>query len=245
MMDWIMAVLAIGITIFIHELGHLIAGKRKGIPISTFSLGFGPRLVGFRRADTDYRLSLIPLGGFVIPKMKDMEDFHSIPVSSRVAFSLGGPMMNIVFALVLLSIFDVITFGLTPMNLMILPFIQIASFFVSIATAYATILTDIGSISGIVGMASEGGTFISGSFMKFIFFMILINMNLAVFNLLPIPVLDGGKIVMALLEKISLRTRKAQVPITIASLVLIIGLMFFTTIMDVIGLLNGDLFTTW
>ena len=92
-----------------------------------------------------------------------------------------------------------------------------------------------------VGMVSEGGAFISGSFIKFIYFMILINLNLAVFNLLPIPVLDGGKILMALLEKINPRTRKAQVPITIAGLVLILGLMVFTTIMDVIGVISGGL----
>lgn len=72
-------------------------------------------------------------------------------------------------------------------------------------------------------------------------FMVMINLNLAIFNLLPIPVLDGGKILMALLEKVSIRTRKVQVPITVASLFLILALVLYTTVMDLIGLISGSL----
>ncbi|MCZ6451908.1 MAG: site-2 protease family protein, partial [Deltaproteobacteria bacterium] len=51
--------------IFIHELGHHIAAKLLGIRVDVFSLGFGRRLFGFKRGDTDYRVSLLPLGGYV------------------------------------------------------------------------------------------------------------------------------------------------------------------------------------
>ncbi|MEA3558643.1 MAG: site-2 protease family protein, partial [Candidatus Thermoplasmatota archaeon] len=99
--------------------------------------------------------------------------------------------------------------------------------------------TDPGSMSGFVGMATQGGGFISGSFTRLLLFMIIINLNLAIFNLLPIPVLDGGKILMALLEKVSVRTKKVQVPITVVSLIFLLGLILFTTVMDIIGLIAG------
>ncbi len=242
MMYWLIAVLAIGLIIFVHEMGHFIAGKRKGMPIATFSIGFGPRLFGFKKGGTDYRISMIPLGGYVMPKLKEVEDLHRIPIGRRVAFSLGGPMANILFAVILLSIYNSISAGPGLMNIFVLPLIQLASLLVSITVSFGTLFTNPGSMSGLVGMASEGGSLISGGFSNLILFMVLINVNLAVFNLLPIPVLDGGKIMMALLEKVSVKTRKAQVPITIASLFLLIGLMFLTTVMDIIGLIAAKTF---
>ena len=64
---WLLVVL--GVMVFVHELGHFIVAKLFGVRIETFSLGFGKRLFGFRRGDTDYRVSLLPLGGYV--KMAD------------------------------------------------------------------------------------------------------------------------------------------------------------------------------
>ena len=58
-------VFALGVIIFVHELGHLTVAKAFGMRVDTFSLGFGRRLWGFKRGDTDYRVSLIPLGGYV------------------------------------------------------------------------------------------------------------------------------------------------------------------------------------
>ena len=62
-----MALAALGISflIFIHELGHFVAARLFGVRVEIFSVGFGPRLAGFRRGDTDYRLSAVPLGGYV------------------------------------------------------------------------------------------------------------------------------------------------------------------------------------
>lgn len=240
-MYWLLAILALSLIIFVHELGHFIVARRKGIPVEIFSVGFGPRLFGFKRNGTDYRLSVIPIGGYVLPKLKEVEDLHRIPVGRRVAFSLGGPIANFFFASILLSIYNGITAGVSIVNLIVMPPVQCASLTVSMMISFTTVFTDPGSMSGVVGMASAGGTFISGSFTRMLLFMIMINLNLAIFNLLPIPVLDGGKIMMALLEKVSIRTRKAQVPITIASLFLILALMLMTTIMDVFNILSGNL----
>jgi len=58
-------VAVLGIIIFVHEFGHLITAKAFGMRVFIFSFGFGKRLFGFKRGDTDYRVSLIPLGGYV------------------------------------------------------------------------------------------------------------------------------------------------------------------------------------
>ena len=67
------ALLTLGITIFIHELGHFLAAKRRGLVIKRFSIGFGPKIFGWERDGVEYRLSIIPFGGYVaLPQLADM-----------------------------------------------------------------------------------------------------------------------------------------------------------------------------
>ena len=63
--QWVLAIFGIGLVIFVHELGHFLVAKRCGVRVEIFSLGFGPRLLGLRRGETDYRISLVPIGGYV------------------------------------------------------------------------------------------------------------------------------------------------------------------------------------
>jgi regulator of sigma E protease len=102
---------ALGVIIFVHEFGHLLVAKAFGTRVDTFSLGFGKRLWGFRRGDTDYRLSLIPLGGYVKLGGEDAEsatgdprEFQSKPRWQRVLVYLAGPAMNILLAILLIAI---------------------------------------------------------------------------------------------------------------------------------------------
>jgi regulator of sigma E protease len=71
-MDWlsnvgniVLVVLGIGGVIFVHECGHFFMARWCGVRVDVFSLGFGPRLLGFRRGATSYQLALLPIGGFV------------------------------------------------------------------------------------------------------------------------------------------------------------------------------------
>jgi regulator of sigma E protease len=104
------AVVMIAGLIFLHELGHFLMAKRMGMPVETFSLGFGPRLVGFRWRETDVRLSALPLGGYVKlsgynPEEPDAEDPHGFlqqPFGKRMLFYSGGILANILTTLVLL-----------------------------------------------------------------------------------------------------------------------------------------------
>ena len=106
----ILAILALGFLIFIHELGHFFAAKRCGIRVEKFSIGFGPRLFGFRRGDTDYCLSALPFGGFVkmageSPDEQKGEagEFASAPVGHRIFVAIAGPVMNLLLGVILFS----------------------------------------------------------------------------------------------------------------------------------------------
>ncbi|MGH9938741.1 MAG: RIP metalloprotease RseP [Blastocatellia bacterium] len=98
--------------VVIHEFGHFIVAKMLGIAVETFSVGFGPRLFGFRIGDTDYRFSAIPLGGYVKFRGENMEllqgksegsvdEFLSQPKWKRFLVAVAGPVFNIVTAILI------------------------------------------------------------------------------------------------------------------------------------------------
>src|SRR6266567_3342630 len=100
-------VLVLGVMILIHELGHFMAAKYFGVRVITFSLGFGPRLFGYKYGDTDYRVSALPLGGYVKmagddPSQEregDYREFLSKPRWQRLIIVIMGPTMNVLLAL--------------------------------------------------------------------------------------------------------------------------------------------------
>ena len=101
----------LGIMVLVHEFGHFAVAKLFGVRVEVFSIGFGKRLFGFKRGDTDYRISLLPLGGYV--KMSgetpgeartgDPGEFTSHPRWQRVLIGLAGPAANFVLAFVLMA----------------------------------------------------------------------------------------------------------------------------------------------
>lgn len=103
-------VFSLGVIIFIHELGHLLMAKLFDVRVEAFSLGFGPRLWHFQRGETEYRLSAIPLGGYVklggeMPDEEtgDPREFLSKPRWQRILVYLAGPAMNVALAILLIA----------------------------------------------------------------------------------------------------------------------------------------------
>ena len=103
-------VVVIGVLIFIHELGHFLLARLFGMGVRTFSLGFGPRILGFTSGQTEYRVSAVPLGGYVQLVAQDSEDdettagfpphtwFIRRPAWQRMLVVAAGPIFNLVLA---------------------------------------------------------------------------------------------------------------------------------------------------
>jgi regulator of sigma E protease len=102
----------LGVLIFVHELGHFWMARRLGVRVLTFSLGFGPKILKFRRGDTEYAISAIPLGGYVKmagenpddPRSGSPDEFLSKTKWERFQILIMGPAMNIVLAVVVMAI---------------------------------------------------------------------------------------------------------------------------------------------
>ena len=119
-MNTFLGILTLGFIILIHEWGHYIAARLCKVRVDVFSIGFGPRLFGIKRGDTDWRLSAVPLGGYVRMAGQDITDIDSSAESKptgapdellsktrwqRAFISFAGPAVNLIFPLVLLGLY--------------------------------------------------------------------------------------------------------------------------------------------
>lgn len=122
MITFLATVTVLGILIFFHELGHFLMAKLLGVRVDAFSLGFPPKLLHKKIGDTDYRLSVVPLGGYVkllgenpndeVPPELLPYSFMHHPLWHRVVIVLAGPVFNLLFAV--LALFLVFTFAGIP-----------------------------------------------------------------------------------------------------------------------------------
>ncbi len=106
--------IVLGILVFIHELGHFIIAKLSGVGVLKFSLGFGPKIIGIKRGETEYLISALPLGGYVkmvgestdeeVKPEENEKSFANKPISKKAAIVVAGPIMNLILAFALLPL---------------------------------------------------------------------------------------------------------------------------------------------
>lgn len=108
--DIVAFIFALGVIIFVHEAGHLLVAKAFDVRVLAFSLGFGKRLFGFKRGETDYRVSLFPLGGYVRlggenpdEVSDDPREFLNKPRWQRILVYIAGPAMNVVLSIAIMT----------------------------------------------------------------------------------------------------------------------------------------------
>ncbi len=111
-------VIVLGVLVFIHEFGHFCVAKLSDIKVEKFSLGFGPKLIGFKKGETEYMLSLLPLGGYVkmigeapgeeISEADRQRSFTAKSPLNRAAIVAAGPVMNLILAFILLPLIYII-----------------------------------------------------------------------------------------------------------------------------------------
>lgn len=105
-LPFIIAIVAFGVIIFVHELGHFTAAKLFGVKINEFAMGMGPAIFKFKKGETNYAVRLFPIGGFVSMEGEDEEShdprsFQSKPIWQRVIILIAGASMNLILGFIL------------------------------------------------------------------------------------------------------------------------------------------------
>jgi regulator of sigma E protease len=343
----ISVIILLGILIFAHELGHFLMAKYSGVGVERFQLGFGPKLIGKRWGETEYRLSLIPLGGLVklvgesetdeLSEEDQKRSFLKQPVGKRMGIVVAGPFFNVLLAILIFTVVFMVGIpALTnqvgsvqpgtaafeagivagdyivaidgkkisrwdelaefvgqsggralritlerhgrPVEVTLQPRLmrvrnifgeETASYKIGVAPSPDTVIrrmnpfqafwhslkqtwliTKLTMVSivkileGVISPRTLGGPIliaqIAGAQVKegiipFVLFMALLSINLAVLNILPIPVLDGGHLLFYLIEavtgrEVSLKWRETAQQIGFVFLVI---LMIFVIMMDI------------
>ena len=119
-MTIVWGILCLGLIVFVHELGHFIAARLCGVKVESFSIGMGPVILHRTWGETDYRLSLLPFGGYCgmkgeqafrdaleqnLPEIpKEEGGFYGVHPLKRAIIAFSGPAMNLLFAVISLSI---------------------------------------------------------------------------------------------------------------------------------------------
>ncbi len=255
-MSVIIFVIMLSVLVVVHEAGHMFVAKFFGIRVDEFGLGFPPRLKKlFRWRKTDFTLNWLPFGGFVKifgenPSNKVEEITHdSFQYKSRgvqAAVLVAGVVFNLLFAWVLFSIvlmlgiegqagfvkhsfFGSIYHGLMTAGKLGWMIIESLGLFVFQAfqgqANFAEIIGPIGLVGFIGEAAKDGLSYV-------LYFTALISLNLSIVNLLPIPALDGGRLLFVIIESI----RRKSISPKVFNMVNMVGFAFLIILMLVVTL---------
>jgi regulator of sigma E protease len=221
----------LSLLVLIHELGHLAAARLVGIPVAGFSVGLGPKVWSWRWGWTEYSIRALPLGGYVLPAVENPDQFRRIAHRKRLLYFLGGPLANLVAALLAYAILNAVTLGFSIQNLLIAPFDQVATACWQVLGSLPAMFNHPDQIVSVIGIAVVGSQAAAAGMI--VPFAIYLSVSLAVLNLLPIPVLDGGQIVMSCLEEMFPRLIPLRTPLTLLGFLVLGGVMIYATGLDV------------
>lgn len=209
-MNIVIAIIILNLLIGVHELGHFLAAKFCKVNVEEFSLGMGPKIFSKKINETTYSIRWILLGGFV--KM-DEEGYINAKWIHQVLIIISGVLFNFIFAVIGVWIYiclsETINVGFftgiilgvkISINMVVEIFRTLIDLFKS---------ADTNAFSGPVGVVDAVSTYVEMGVIKAVEIFSVLNINLFVMNLLPIPMLDGGQIVLATIKKIF---RKKEMP---------------------------------
>lgn len=234
--------------VLVHEFGHFLAARKSGVKVYEFSVGFpfSPRIMTlFRHKETAFTIRLLPLGGFVSFSQEGSEDDAELFMASHTkrAFILSaGSLFNILFAFVIFIPVFIIGKHLDPIDALLISAQtgwEILSgtvlFVLNVFTGHGTME----GVSGPVGIAVMAGKAASKGLLNLCYFTGVLSMSIGIMNLLPLPALDGGHLVVLLVETIRrkpVRPRLYQVA-TAVGLALFLAFTVVVTYRDVAKLI--------
>ncbi len=228
MLTIIKIIFLLGFLVLIHETGHYISAKLCKIRVNEFAIGFGPKIWKKKSKQTEYELRLIPLGGFVNLEGEAEESdkdgsFSKASVPKRIIVVAAGAVVNIVFGMLAYFCLIFIRY-LIVKNANILEAIQY-SFFAIVELIKTMWLSIVELFSGHVGISDMVGPIgisdmvsKSSGLTEFIYLLSIISISLGITNLLPIIPLDGGKIVLLIIEGIRKKPLNKELEMKIQSI---------------------------
>ena len=232
MLQIILAILAFGILVIVHEFGHFITAKRGGVQVNEFWIGMGPTLLKKQHNGTLYCLKLLPFGGACVMEGEDGES------ENERAFGKASLPRRMLIGL---------NFAEQPnsigmhLNMAARTSVNYARLVWSSLGMLVTGQVGVDQLSGPVGVAEVMASTARYSISAFLQLVAFISINLGVMNLLPLPALDGGRLVFLLIEAV----RRKPVPpkyegyIHAAGLMLLLALMVYVTGQDILRIVSG------
>lgn len=229
-------IIMLGFLVFIHEGGHFLVAKLSKVKVNEFAIGFGPTIFSKEKGGTKYALRLIPLGGFVSmegeEERSDAEgSFSNASIGKRIAIVAAGGMVNIIFGLTLYFILVSSINGITT------GFIAVKNYIILVIISLKNLFAGGASIEQMVGIVGISDIVVNTTgFQDYLSIMASISVSLGITNLLPFPPLDGGKIVIYLIEAIRKKPIKEELELKIQEIgfLAIIALFVFVTYNDIL-----------
>ena len=227
----------LGFLIFIHEGGHFLVAKLCKVKVNEFAIGFGPAIWTKQGKETKYAIRMIPLGGFVSMEGEDDESddensFSKAGIPRRIAIVVAGAFVNILFGLIVYfilvaAVYKNISFA----------FQVTSGFMASIGEGLKMLFTGnvgIDDLTGPVGISEAVAQ--TTTFVNYVYMIALISVSLGVTNLLPIPALDGGKILILIIEAIRKKPMKkeTEMQIQLIGFSILIALSLIVTYNDIL-----------
>ena len=224
-------IILLGFLIIIHESGHFFVAKLCNVKVNEFSIGFGKKIWDKQGKETKYSLRLIPLGGYVRMEGDDEESnderaFNKVSIPKRIAIIVAGAAVNIIFGLIIYAIM----FG----------FKETWNYIVLLGESVKQLLTGQVGIDNMVGPVGIGEIISKASGLRnFMVLLSAISISLGVTNLLPIPALDGGKLLILIIEAIRRKPMKQETEmyIQLAGFAFLITLSIVVMYQDIVRLI--------
>ncbi len=232
-MSYLLVIALIGLLVLIHELGHLVGARLVGIPVARFSVGLGPSLWAVRIGGTEYRLSAIPFGGYVMPAVETMDGLFRISAWKRAVFFASGPLANLLLPIPLFATLSILQDGFSVVGVTITPIEQTWHILGEVLAAFSGLWGHTHAIVGSIGLVIEGSNFVGLTPTRAIQFAIFMSLNLAILNLLPVPILDGGRLLLLPMEHRFPHWRRLHLGLALTGWCIVAGITVYATVVDV------------
>ena len=228
----------LGFLVLIHEGGHFVIAKLCKVRVNEFAIGFGKKIYSKKIGETVYELRLIPLGGFVSMEGEEHHSdnegsFNLASYPKKIAIVMAGGLTNIIFGLILYYFLIAYISDFQSAYSSLIKFIELTlENLKNIFTGHIVKEQLIGPV-GISAMIAK-----TGDLLNYLYLLSVISLSLGVTNLLPFPPLDGGKVLIYLIEWITKKEIKENIQLKIQSIgfTLIILLSIYVMYSDIIKL---------